>query len=77
MKHSDPLLLAWHTTISRKAGRAAILDTAGTVAQTFQEIEEHARAFETKMDKLLPGTVVGVQIGNHEDWPEVFIACLR
>ena len=77
MKHSDPLLLAWHTTISRKAGRAAILDTAGTVAQTFQEIEEHARAFETKMDKLLPGAVVGVQIGNHEDWPAVFIACLR
>jgi acyl-CoA synthetase (AMP-forming)/AMP-acid ligase II len=29
------------------------------------------------MDKLLPGTVVAVQIGNHIDWPAVFIACLR
>jgi acyl-CoA synthetase (AMP-forming)/AMP-acid ligase II len=29
------------------------------------------------MDKLPPGAVVAVQIGNHEDWPAVFIACLR
>ena len=31
MKHGDPLLLAWQTTLSRKAGGAAILDTAGRV----------------------------------------------
>ncbi len=36
-----------------------------------------ARAFEAKMDTLLPGAVVAVQIGNHEDWPAIFIACLR
>ena len=43
----------------------------------FGTLKSHARAFEAKMDKLLAGAVVAVQIGNHEDWPAVFIACLR
>ena len=77
MKHGDPLLLAWQTTISRKGDDAAIFDATGRIARSFRDIEEHARAFEAKMDKLLPGAVVAVQIGNHEDWPAVFIACLR
>jgi len=77
MKHGDPLLLAWQTTISRKGGDAAIFDSSGNIARSFRDIESHARAFEAKMDKLLPEAVVAVQIGNHEDWPAVFIACLR
>ena len=77
MKHGDPLLLAWQTTISRKGDDTAIFDTTGRIARSFRDIEGHARAFEAKMDKLLPGAVAAVQIGNHEDWPAVFIACLR
>src|SRR5882724_9745609 len=77
MKHGDSLLLAWQTTISRKGGDAAIFDTAGRVARSFRDIEGNARAFEAKMGELLPGAVVAVQIDNHEDWPAVFIACLR
>ena len=77
MKHGDSLLLAWQTTISRKGDDAAIFDATGRIARSFRDIEGHARAFEAKMDKLLPGAVVAVQIGNHEDWPAVFIACLR
>ena len=77
MKHGDPLLLAWQTTISRKGGDAAIFDSSGNIARSFRDIESHARAFEAKMDKLPPRAVVAVQIGNHEDWPVVFIACLR
>lgn len=77
MKHRDPLLLAWHRTISRKGDDAAVFDTTGRMARSFRDIEGHARAFEAKMDKLLPGAVVAVQIGNHEDWPAVFLACLR
>jgi acyl-CoA synthetase (AMP-forming)/AMP-acid ligase II len=77
MKHGDPLLLAWHTTMSRKGDAAAIFDTGGRVTRSFRDIEGHSRAFEAKMDELLPRTVVAVQIGNHEDWPAVFIACLR
>ena len=77
MKHRDPLLLAWQTTISRKGDDAAIFDSTGRIARSFRDIEGHARAFEAKMDMLLRGAVVAVQIGNHEDWPAVFIACLR
>lgn len=77
MKHGDSLLLAWQTTISRKGDDAAVFDATGRIARSFRDIEGHARAFEAKMDKLLAGAVVAVQIGNHEDWPAVFIACLR
>jgi long-chain acyl-CoA synthetase len=77
MKHGDSLLLAWQTTISRKGDAAAVFDATGRIARSFRDIEGHARAFEAKMDKLLAGAVVAVQIGNHEDWPAVFIACLR
>src|SRR3982751_4730489 len=77
MKHGDSLLLAWQATISRKGDDAAIFDTAARIARRFRDIEQHAGAFQAEMDKLLPGAVVAVQIGNHEDWPAVFIACLR
>ena len=77
MKRGDSLLLAWQTTISRKGDDAAVFDATGRIARSFRDIEGHARAFEVKMDKLPPRAVVAVQIGNHEDWPAVFIACLR
>jgi len=77
MKHGNSLLLAWQTTISRKADDAAVFDATGRIARSFRDIEGHARAFEAKMDKLPARAVVAVQIGNHEDWPAVFIACLR
>jgi long-chain acyl-CoA synthetase len=77
MKHDDPLLLAWQTTISSKGDDPAVFDPTGRIARRFRDVESHARAFAAKMDKLLPGAVVAVQIGNHEDWPAVFIACLR
>jgi acyl-CoA synthetase (AMP-forming)/AMP-acid ligase II len=77
MKQDDSLLLAWQRTISRKGDAAAVFDTNGRIAKSFRDIEGHARAFEAKMDKLLPGAVVAVQIGNHEEWPAIFIACLR
>jgi long-chain acyl-CoA synthetase len=77
MKHGDSLLLAWQATISRKSNDAAVFDATGRIARSFRDIEGHAHAFEAKMDKLPPATVMAVQIGNHEDWPAVFIACLR
>ena len=77
MKHGDPLLLAWQATVSRKGDDPAVFNASGSIARRFRDIEGHARAFEAKMDSFLPGTVVAVQIGNHEDWPAVFIACLR
>ena len=77
MKHHDALLMAWQTTTSQRGNSVAVFDAAGRVVRTFRDIERHAHAFEAKLDGLLPGMVVAVQIGNHEDWPAVFIACLR
>jgi acyl-CoA synthetase (AMP-forming)/AMP-acid ligase II len=77
MKDDDPLLLAWQATISRKGEDPAVFHANGSIARTFRDIEEHACGFDAKIRDLIPGTVVAVQIGNHEDWPAIFIACLR
>src|SRR5207248_5787809 len=55
----------------------AIFDTRGEVARRFSDIEECARDFQTKIDSFAEGSVVALQIGNHEDWPSILIACLR
>jgi acyl-CoA synthetase (AMP-forming)/AMP-acid ligase II len=77
MKSDDPLLAAWQKTLSLKGEFAAVLDSTGRIARSFRDIEERARAFEAKINMLPAGAVVAIQIGNHEDWPSVFIACLR
>jgi long-chain acyl-CoA synthetase len=77
MKAPDPLLAAWHRTVSRKGDGAAVFDSTGKIARSFHDLEEGARAFHTKIDTLPAGAIVAVQIGNHPDWPSVFIACLR
>ena len=50
---------------------------AGSIARSFRDIEEPRTCFRGQDGALLPGAVVAVQIGNHEDWPSIFIACLR
>jgi long-chain acyl-CoA synthetase len=77
MKSEDPLLAAWDNTLSREGNQPAILDPTGHVTRSFRQIEERARDFVAKIDILHAGDVVGIQIGNHEDWPSIFIACLR
>src|ERR1044071_5452426 len=77
MKHRDPLLLAWQKTMSRRGDDAAIFDTSGNILRTFCDIERQSSIFETKLDQLRPGSVVAVQLGNHEYWPAVFVASLR
>src|SRR5262245_36243138 len=77
MKACDPLLAAWRKTVSRKGDGPAVFDPTGTIARSFREIEERARAFEANIGELPARAVVVIQIGNHEDWPSIFIACLR
>jgi acyl-CoA synthetase (AMP-forming)/AMP-acid ligase II len=77
MKSEDPLLAAWEETLSQKNDQPAILGSTGQIARTFRQIEERARQFEAKIEPFDAGEAVAVQIGNHEDWPSIFIACLR
>jgi long-chain acyl-CoA synthetase len=77
MKPQDALLVAWEETLARKGDAAAIFNTRDEVVQTFRQIEGRARAIEAKMPKAKRHNVHAVQIGNHEDWPAIFLACLR
>jgi len=77
MKFSDPLLKAWQKTLARKRDMPAIFATSGEVIRTFLGIEEHALAVEANMPPSQPFNVHPVQIGNHADWPSLFLACLR
>jgi long-chain acyl-CoA synthetase len=77
MKSNDALISAWEKTLGRAQDSTAIFDTKGAPLRTFREIEAQARAFESKVDMFEARSVIAIQIGNHEDWPSIFIACLR
>jgi acyl-CoA synthetase (AMP-forming)/AMP-acid ligase II len=77
MKPNDALLQRWQSTVARAGGAPAILNTRVQVDRTFRQIDERARDFESRIDSFDAGAVIGVQIGNHEDWPSILIACLR
>src|SRR5207253_1386264 len=55
----------------------AIFHTRGEITRTFDQIEADAHDFEAKIDLFAAGCVVAIQIGNHEDWPAILLACLR
>jgi long-chain acyl-CoA synthetase len=73
----DPILEVWEATRTKNRDRAAIFHAQGRVARTFSEIEEGAEHFAAELKAIEPGRVVAIQIGNHPDWPSLFLACLR
>ena len=77
MKSTDPLLNAWRQTLRRAKDGPAIVNTCGDVLRKFAGVEERARDFESNLEMFSPGSVIAIQIGNHEDWPSILIACLR
>jgi long-chain acyl-CoA synthetase len=77
MKTADPLLAAWQETLGRKGDAPAIFETSGATLRSFRQIEEQAGAYQTALSMFHPGSVVGIQIGNHAGWPSILIACMR
>jgi long-chain acyl-CoA synthetase len=77
MKPKDALLERWEAILARKGDAPAIFNTAGEVLRTFRGIEEHAGQTEAKMPTSKPHNVNAIRIGNHQDWPSLFLACLR
>src|SRR5437588_10783094 len=77
MKPKDVLLQRWEAILAQKGDEPAIFNTRGQVDRTFRGIDKRARGFEPKIDKFADGSIIAVQIGNHEDSPSIFIACLR
>ena len=74
---NNALLTAWDEVVVRKGDAPAIFSNAGQVARTFRQIDNRARDFESKISHFGAGSVLAVQIGNHEDWPSILIGCLR
>ena len=77
MKSTDPLLNAWRQTLRRAKDRPAIVNTCGEVLRKFADVEKRACDLESNVEMFSTGSVIAVQIGNHEDWPSILIACLR
>ena len=76
-KVEDAILTAWERTCANNRDRAAIFDSRRKVARTFLEIEDRARQLADELEGIAPGQVLAIQIGNHPDWPSLFLACLR
>jgi long-chain acyl-CoA synthetase len=77
MKPKETLLKRWETILARKGDAPAIFNTRGEVVRTFRQVEEHARHVETVLPTTKPHNINAIQIGNHHDWPSLFLACLR
>jgi acyl-CoA synthetase (AMP-forming)/AMP-acid ligase II len=77
MKSIDPLLDGWQQTLRSAKDRPAVLNSHGEILRKFRDIEERARDFEAKLEMFSAGSVIAIQVGNHEEWPSILIACLR
>jgi long-chain acyl-CoA synthetase len=77
MKPKDALLQRWEAILARKSTAPAIFNTRGEVEGTFRQIDERARDFESKVGPAKAHNINAIQIGNHGDWPSLFLACLR
>lgn len=76
MKPKDALLERWEAILARKADAPAIFNAHAEGERTFRQIDQRAHDFESKIDSFGAGSVIAVQIGNHQDWPSILIACL-
>jgi long-chain acyl-CoA synthetase len=77
VKSTDPILARWQETLRKHGRRPALFDSQGEVSRTFLEIDREAKEWTIKLEDITPGTVLGLQIGNHPSWPALFLACLR
>lgn len=74
---ANPLLAAWQKTLARFGPQPALYAPTGQVLRTFAGIESEARKVENLLTSLPPHSVVAVQIGNSEQWPELLLALWR
>lgn len=77
MPHENALLTAWKRTLGWRGAAAAIFDPTGGTLRTFAGIELEALKIARLFHNLPAGSVVAVQLGNSERWPEVLLALWR
>ena len=75
--NENVILSAWFETLGRFGMSPAIFSKSGAVVRTFLEIGLEAVKVARLFDRIPPRSVVAVQIGNSERWPEVVLALWR
>jgi acyl-CoA synthetase (AMP-forming)/AMP-acid ligase II len=73
----NPILAAWQITLSRFGPSPAIYAPTGAVLRTFMQIGLEALKIGRLFERIPPHSVVAVQMGNTELWPELLIALWR
>jgi len=73
----NPILAAWQSTLARFGQNPAIFSPTGTVLRSFMQIGLEALKIGRLFDRIPPHSVVAVQIGNSELWPELVLALWR
>ncbi len=73
----NALLTSWKKTRGLRGSASAIIDARGGVLRTFAGIELEALKITRLFDSLPAGSIVAVQMGNSERWPEVLLALWR
>ena len=73
----NPILAAWQKILARFGQTPAILSPSGAVLRTFLQIGLEALKIGRTLERIPPRSVVAVQIGNSEIWPELLLALWR
>ncbi len=71
---ANPLLTAWQNTLGRLGQSPAIFSATGATLRTFMQIGLEAVKIARLFDHIPARSVVAVQIGNSERWPELLLA---
>ena len=77
MKPKDALLERWESILAQKGDAPAVFNSQGEIEATFRQVDERARDLEPTIGRGKPHNINAIQIGNHRDWPSLFLACWR
>lgn len=73
----NPILAAWQNILTRFGQSPAIFAPNGAVLRTFMQIGLEALKMARLFERIPQHSVVAVQIGNSEYWPELLLALWR
>lgn len=69
----NPILLRWSAVLSEKPSAGAVFAEDGRILRTFTQVEEGSRLWADRLSRYAPGRVIGLQMGNAPEWPEVLL----
>jgi len=73
----NPILTVWQNTLARGGQSPAIYSPTGAVLRSFMQIGLEALKVARLFNRIPPHSVIAVQIGNSEIWPELLLALWR